>query len=535
MDREQFLQIILPCLGGPENVSRQIWKENKLCVTVKDVGVLQLDALRKSDAVAAANIDRARVTVIMQGLKNEKESEMAKNNKFDGLAGSIIELVGGKENYTEFYHCVTRLRFGIVDKSKVNEDTIRKIEGVVGTKWADNQIQIIIGTDVADAYNAICEKNGIRDGGESMPKAETAKKKKFTFMTVIEGITGCIMPLIPAFMGCALVRTIGIILGLTGLISTDSTTYQLLDMVGIGCNYFMPILVAGAAAKKFGATESLAMGLCALLLAPAFTANVADGVAMTFFGLPVYAGDYSNMIFPSIIIVFIMSYVEKVLRKYIHVLQIMLIPLCTVLIMVPLQFCLLAPVGLWVGELITNAIMFIYTKVGFIAVGLLAGVYPLLVFTGMHTATLPAMFTCYMTYGFDPIILPSQTLSNFNQGIASLAVVLKTKNPNIKTTALGAAIPAVAAGVTEPALFGVNFPQRTPLIAAMVGGFVGGCYLGLQHVACYAAGGLGIMAVLGFISTEPRTLIHGIIGTVISVVVTFVLTFILYKDKKEAV
>lgn len=532
MDRQQFFQTVLPFLGSEDNIIRYIWQDCDLYLTVKDAGALQLEALRMVDTVAGVELSRGRVKITMQGTESGKESNMAKNNKFEELAGSVIELVGGKENYTKFFHCVTRLRLVITDKTKVDEDAINAIACVVGTKWADNQLQIIIGTDVADAYHAICEKNGIKDGAEPADQPDTGEKKKFSFMAVIEAVTGCIIPLIPVFMGCALVRTIGIVLGMTGVISTDSSTYQILDMVGIGSNYFMPVLVAATAAKRFGATETLAMGICALLLAPTFTANVAEGAAMTLFGLPVYSGDYSSMLFPSIIVVFVMSYVEKFFKKHIRVLQIMLIPLCTVLVMVPLQFCLLAPVGLWIGEIITSAIMYIYTKIGFLAVGLLAGLFPLLVFTGMHTATIPAMMTCYMTYGFDPLILPSMSLSNFNQGMAALGVMLKSKNKDTKATALGAAIPALAAGVTEPALFGVNFPNRTPLIASVIGGFVGGCYLGIQNVGCYGAGGLGVMSVLGFISPEPHTLVHGMIAVILSMAVSFVLTLVLFKDKK---
>lgn len=532
MNQEQVLQNILPFVGGTSNISRQVWQKNILHLTVKDVGVLQLESLRGLDIVAGVELNRGRVSITMQGPEKEEEKEMAKN-KFDELADQIIGLVGGKDNFTRFFHCVTRLRFVVIDKDKVDEAAIKSIPGVVGTKWADNQIQIIIGTDVESAFNAICQKNGISDtaAADGLAPKEVAKKKKITPMTVIEAVTGCIIPLLPAFMGCGLIRTIGVVLGMVGVISTDSTTYQVFNMVSDGCNYFMPLLVAYTAAKKFGATETLAMAICGVLLAPDFTANVANGVGMTLFGLPIYAGTYSGMLFPSIIIVFVMSYVEKFFKKHIHVLEIMLVPVCTVAVMVPLELCLLAPIGSWLGTLLTNAIMLIYSKLGFLGVGLLTGLFPLMVLVGMHTATIPAMMTCYMTYGFDPLILPAMSVSNFNEGAAALGVMLKSKDKNTKATALGAVIPAILAGVTEPALFGVNLPHKTPLIAVVIGGFVGGCYLGLQGVGCYGASGLGIMSVLGFISSEPHTLIHGLIGTVISIIVTFILTLILYKEK----
>lgn len=465
----------------------------------------------------------------------------SKTDKYEELADKIVDLVGGKDNIEIFAHCVTRLRFNLKDKEKADIAGIEKIGTVIGVKWAGEQLQVIIGQGVAEAYLAVCEKHGLKQAGTketgvnetASEKTGTDEKKKFSVMQVIEAITGCVIPLTPAFMGCAIVRTLAVALNMCGILSVESPTYIILNMVGEGGNYFIPILAAYTAAKRFGATEVMAMSLCSLLLAPTFVSNVTNEVPMSIFGLPIYAGDYSSMLFPAIFVVFVMSYVEKFFQKHIpKLLRMLLVPVCTMLIMVPLQFCLLAPAGLYIGSLITDAILFVYNQAGFIAVGLLGALFPLLVLTGMHTATVPAMITCYMQYGWDPIIIPAMTLSNFNQGIACFAVTLKSQNQDVKVMAGGAAVPAIVAGVTEPALFGVNFRYKTPLIAAVAGGFAGGCYLGIMNVGTYAAGGVGIMSVLGFISDNPNTLVHGLIGVAVSIVVTFVLTFILYKDQE---
>lgn len=457
------------------------------------------------------------------------------DQKYNALADHVIGLVGGKENILSFTHCVTRLRFNLKDTPKAKTEQIKKLEHTVGTKWAGNQLQIIIGTDVANAYKAILEKNNMQELTSSGNAPATKGKKKFRPQAVIEAITGCVIPLIPAFMGVSLVKTLGILLNFMGILSAESSTYMMLDMVGTAGMYFMPILVAYTAAKKFGATEVLAMALCSLMLAPSFVENVTNSAAMTIWGIPVYNGDYSNMLFPSIIVVFVMSYVEKFFKKRIPaVLSMLLVPLCTMMVMVPLMFCLLAPVGLWIGALITDGIMFLYTKAGFLAVGLLAAIFPVLVLTGMHTATVPAMITCYMAYGFDPIILPAMTLSNMAESMAAFGVAVKAKKGDQKSTAIGAGIPAFLAGITEPALFGINLPYKTPLIAAILGGFVGGCYVGITHTGAFGAGGTGVLALVAFISEDAGTFINGIIGVAITCAVTFVATLLLFRNKRDA-
>jgi PTS system beta-glucosides-specific IIC component len=458
---------------------------------------------------------------------------MEKQNKYTILADSIVGLMGEKENISSFTHCMTRLRFNVKDKGLVDVEKIEQLSGVVGTQWANDQLQIIVGQGVGDAYNLICEKSGLKKEGGIDENLDT-KKKKFGIISVFEGITGCIVPLIPLFLASGLIKVLIVLGNLVGILPDKSSTYLVLSYASDAALYFMPIFVGYTAAKKFGADVSLAMGLCSILVYPNLVAAFAKG-SVTIFGLPVYHATYSNMIFPSIMVVFVMHYVEQFFKKIMpEIVRVMMVPLCTILVMLPLTLCLIAPAGIVLGNGIAWLVEFVYNTVGFLGVGLLAGLYPLLIITGMHSTLAPVCISFFTKFGFDPLIIPACYIANFNQSAAAFAVAIKSKDKNIKGIASSASATAFLAGVTEPALFGVTFRYRTPLIASVIGGFVGGCYVGIMGCKLVAMSGLGVFALAGFLSSNVMNFVNYIIGTVLGMIVTFVITLILYKEKKTS-
>ena len=456
---------------------------------------------------------------------------MAKK-KYDELANNIAALVGSKDNVTSFAHCMTRLRFNVKDKGLVKTEEIEKLEGVVGTQWSNNQLQIIIGQSVGDAYDLICEKNGfVREA--AVDENVDDDKKKFSVMSIFEGITGCIIPLIPLFMASGLLKVVVVLGGLIGFLPADGSTTQILTMASDAALYFMPILVGYTAAKKFDADPSLAMGLCGLLVFPNFVTMLGGEAAATIFMIPIYKATYSNMIFPSILVVYVLSKVERFFKKYIpEILKVMLVPLLTMLVMLPLALCVLAPLGAFIGSGITIAIEFIYGKVGFLGVGILAALYPLLIITGMHSTLAPVCISYFTKFGFDPLIVPACYIANFNQFAASLGVAVKSKDEKTKGVATSSAITAFLAGITEPALFGVSLRYKTPLIASVIGGLAGGIYAGIMQTKVVAMSGLGVFALAGFLSDNVMNLVHYCIAVVIGIVVTFVVTVVTFKDKE---
>lgn len=173
----------------------------------------------------------------------------------------------------------------------------------------------------------------------------------------------------------------------------------------------------------------------------------------------------------------------------------------------------------------------IYNNIGFLGVGVLSGLYPLLILTGMHSTLAPVCISYFTKFQYDPLIIPACYIANFGQAAAAAAVTLKSKNADVKGIAGSSALTAFLAGVTEPALFGVNFRYRKPLIATVIGGFVGGCYAGLMGCKLVAMSGLGVFALAGFLSSDIMNFVNYVIAVVIAMVVTFAITFVTFKDE----
>ncbi len=463
---------------------------------------------------------------------------MAKN-KYEDLADRVVDLVGGKENITYFTHCITRLRFNVKDKSLVNVEEIESIANVVGTNWSGEQLQIIIGQAVEDAYKLICQKNGFETEKaiDENLDGDNNEKKKMTVGSVVssffDNIAGSIAPLIPVLIGCGMIKVIVILMELAG-ISSDNSTYQVLSWLGNAGFYFLPILVGYTAAKKFGANEALGMVVGAMLIYPDFVNGISAGEAYNFLGIPIYSASYTSTLFPVIMCVFVMAPIEKFIAKHSpDALHSVAEPTLTLLIMVPIAFCVLGPLGAFLGNYLAAFIMWLYDTVGFLSVGILSALLPLIVMTGMHTALSPYCINMIATIGYDPIVKVANFFSNINQGIACLAVAVKTKNTNLRSTGISCAITAVIGGVTEPAMYGINLKYKTPFYGVMIGNLTAGCIAGLFSVYCYAFGSSSLLGIAQFVGEKSMNIVYATIALVIGCVVTFVVTLILYKDDEN--
>lgn len=462
-------------------------------------------------------------------------------NKYEILADEIVGLVGGKENISFFTHCVTRLRFNLKDQGLGQIEEVKKLPGVLGAQWQNGQLQIIIGQAVGDAYKLICEKHDLsveKPVDEALDDSNSLRKKgvKGVIDRIFDGISGSLTPLIPVLIGCGMIKVLLIILDMCG-VSAESGTYQLLNFAGDAGFYFLPVLVGAFAAKKFGANMGLGMVIGAMLIYPSFVSGVSGGVAYNFLGIPVYGASYTSTIFPIILSCAVMAPIEKFIAKHSpELLRSVLEPLLTMIVMIPLAFCLLGPVGSFLGQYLSAFVLWLYNTIGFVGVSLFAAIMPFVIMTGMHGAFVPyllQMLTAEPYY--EPIFFPALIISNINQGIAALAVAVKSKDASVKSTGLSTALTAVVAGVTEPAMYGINLKYRTPMYGAMIGSAIGGLVAGLLKTVIYAfAGASSIIALPLFVSKENGSnLIFMIIAVAIGAVATFVATWFLYKEEQK--
>ena len=459
---------------------------------------------------------------------------MSKVNRKE-LAAGVVKGIGGPENVEFMTHCMTRLRFNVKDKSLVQEEKIGQVPGVIGSQWQGDQFQIIIGASVGEVYKQVSSDIGYEDAGvkDSSP---TGEKKGFSFTAIIDGVSGSLLPLLPLIIGAGMLKVVIILGELMGLLTAGMPTHTVLTFAADAGFYFLPIFLGASAAAKFKANTGLGMLLGAIMLHPTFVANVNESAAMSIFGLPIYGANYASSIFPVLMAVFVMSYVEAFFKKISpDVIKTILVPLGTLLVMLPLTLCLIGPAGSFLGVYLAQGIMWLYNTAGFLGVAVLAGAYPLLVITGMHGAFVPYMFQSFATFGYEPIVCTAGILSNINQGIAALAVGVKTKDKNLKAVAMPSAITAVVGGVTEPAMFGINLRLKTPLYGAMAGSFIGGLFAGLMKAYAYAFGGsAGIFGLTGYIGGPATNIVYMIIAVLISMVATFVITLFIYKDEPVA-
>lgn len=459
---------------------------------------------------------------------------MKRNSKYDTLVDTVIDLVGGKDNISYFTHCITRLRFSIKDKGQVKECDIEKLSGVAGINWSGSQLQIIIGQAVPEVYAAICERYDF-DREKELDENLDKGKRRVNINSFFDAISGCIIPLLPILIGIGFIKIFLMFATMTGFMNSESSTYVVLNFASNAGFNFLPVFVGATAAKKFGANMGLGMLVGAIFMHPTFVSLVAEGTDLSVFGLPIYPASYTTTIFPTLITVWVMAPIEKFIAKLSpESIKVILEPFITMMIMIPLGLCLLGPIGAFIGNYLASSLMWLYDKTGFLGVSILAGCYSLIVMTGMHTALTPYRLNSLTTLGYEPIICTAMIINNINQGAASIGVAIKTKDKELKSTAYSCAISAIVAGITEPAMYGINVRFKKPLYAAIIGGLCGGAVAGLGKTACYEVfGSAGVFALPTYLTGDLSNLIWMLIGVFTGFAVTLVITLITYKENGE--
>ncbi len=460
---------------------------------------------------------------------------MANMAKYQSLISDVVSKVGGKDNISYFTHCTTRLRFNIKDKTLVNVEKVEKLDGVLGTQWTGNQLQIIIGQDVADVYKNICKTNGLKQEikvEENLDETKMIEKKeKISIKDIFTVMSSCIVPLIPMLIAGGMIKSVLLALSFLRILPSDSNTYIVMNFVADASLYFLPVALGWSCSKRFNVDSSVGILLGAILIHPTFvSAAKAGDTALSIFGLSIPMKTYSSTIFPMFISMFVAKYIYKYLNKLVpKALKPIFVPTLTVVIMTPIMLCFLAPLGSILGTYLGVGIKWVYDTFGALGPALFAALSPFLVMTGMHAALAPYSTNAIATIGYDVFVGPAAFIRNFNQGIASLVVSLKAKDVNTKSVAASCAITAIISGITEPALFGINLKYKKPLYAACIGGFFGGLYAGFMGVARMAYGGSGLFGLVVFVSENPMNLINEIIAMVVGGIVTFVVGWIITK------
>ncbi|MEK6455672.1 PTS beta-glucoside transporter subunit IIBCA [Caldifermentibacillus hisashii] len=446
--------------------------------------------------------------------------------KYENLSKQIIKAVGGKNNIISVVHCATRLRFTLKDESKANDEEVKAIKEVLSLVKKGGQYQLVIGNNVDLVYNDLVKIANIN------PKPDKKEKDdRSVFDKIIGSITGSIAPVIPLLAGCGMGKVLLLVLTMLGVLAKESQTYIILNFIFDTGFYFMPGFVGFSAAKIFGANQYLGAFLGLVTVHPDWVSLVSAEKPVEFLGIGVSLVKYSSTLVPAILSVWIMSYIERFAKKIVpDMIKVFAEPLLIVILSVPLTFIVIGPVGNFISNLVAEGSMFIYNHGGFIAIPILAMVYPWLVSIGIHKALSPVSISLVAERGFDPIIRVVALCSNMAQAAASLAVSFKTKNKALKSLAFSSSMTAFLGGITEPAMYGVNLKLKKPMYASMIGGAVAGLFAGIVKLKAFIYVTPGLLSLAMWISEDENYLFLAIVTLIISSIVTFFATWILGFD-----
>lgn len=456
----------------------------------------------------------------------------------------IIAAVGGAGNIASAAHCMTRLRLVLYDEGKANDKAVESIHGVKRVIKQGGQYQIVIGNEVADLFKAFQTQGkwGEADAAAPQKAAGSPVQRIFGF------VSGCMTPLLPGLLGCGMVKVLLTLLTNFAGLSAASPTYIILNAMGDCVLYFLPVLLCYTAAKKMGGTPVLWMVVGMTMVYPSLVTLLGGGSlelssflglpATRLFGIPVICTTYSSSFLPIMLMAPVMKWVEDLAdRVSPNLLKAFLKPLLFILICVPTVLIVVGPIGNILGNLLSGVFVQMYNVIPWLTCGILAAIRPFIVMTGMHYALGPLCMNNLATLGFDPLVIVTAVCSNIAQGGAAMGVAMRTHNTETKSEGIACGISAVLAGVTEPALYGINMRYVTPMVGVCAGAGLSGLFYGLTGVKCYTMGGSpSVLSLITFIGGENpmNGVIFGAIGAAISFMVSFAVAFLLYKDPAPA-
>lgn len=449
------------------------------------------------------------------------------------IAQDVLELVGGEKNINSVVHCATRLRFKLKDSSVANRAGLEAHDEVITVVESGGQYQVVIGSHVNEVYKELMAITSLdtNTGGK-----EESKEKGSVVSTLIDVISGIFTPFLGAMAGAGVLKGFLALAIVMEWLTPESGTYMVLFAAADGVFNYLPIFLAFTAAKKFKTNPYVAVAIAAALMHPVFNAAIAEGARLTFFGIPFTAASYASTVIPIILAIWLQSYVERFFTSFIpEFVKIILVPLCVLLVMVPVTFLAIGPLGGLFGTWLGMVYSGIYNFSPIIAGAFMGGFWQVLVIFGMHWGFVPIMMTNLTEFGFDtmvPMLLPAVLA----QGGAAAAVFFKTRNTKMKALAGSSTITALF-GITEPTVYGVTLKLKKPFIAGCIGGAIGGAVVAFAGVKNFTFGLVSLLSLPGFISTDPNvssSITMAIIGTIIAFVIGFVLTYILgFEDVPE--
>lgn len=467
--------------------------------------------------------------------------------KFTDDATHLIEYVGGKDNIRAVTHCVTRMRFVLVDEKKADIKKIEALPSTKGTFTQAGQFQVIIGNEVSDYYNEFTKIAGI-DGVSKDAVKNAAKSNQTLIQRMMSNLAEIFTPLIPALICGGLILGFRSVIGDIKLLDDGTKTlvesyqffaglYSFLWLIGEAIFHFLPVGIVWSITRKMGTTPILGIILGLTLVSPqllnAYAVVPGAKIPVWDFGfIQIEMIGYQAQVIPAILAAFILVYLEKFWRRVTpDFISMIVVPLFSLIPAVILAHAIVGPIGWAIGSFIANVVYSgLTSSFGWLFAGLFGFFYAPLVITGLHHMT-NAIDLQLMSQFDGTILWPMVALSNIAQGSAVLAMtLLQRRNERAKQVNVPACISCYL-GVTEPALFGVNLKYGFPLIC----GLVGSCIAAMISVSSgVMASSIGVGGIPGILSIKPQFMFMFFIAMIEAICVPFILTTIVGKKKLSA-
>ncbi|MFS0795228.1 beta-glucoside-specific PTS transporter subunit IIABC [Microbacterium sp. 1P10AE] len=434
-------------------------------------------------------------------------------------AAGVLAGVGGENNVQSLVHCATRLRFVLKDESKADAAAIRAVPGVITTAQAGGQYQVVIGNDVPDVYAAIQAqtKVGGDAGAEDGPKGNL-------FNRFIKMISAIFTPILWALAGTGLLKAFLAAAVTFGWMDATTSTYTILNALSDALINFLPLALAITAARYFKASEFTSFAIAGALVYPSITA-LTGAPDVTFFGIPVTMVSYVSSVIPVIIIVWLQSHAERFLLRVLPgAIRRFVTPMIVVLVAVPLVFVVIGPISALIGGGLASGIGWVFQTVPWLGGAIMGGLWQVFVIFGLHWGLVPLFQLEYQTTGMILLIGPVFA-AVLAQAAAVAGVFARTRNKNLRSLAAPATLSGFLAGITEPAIYGINLPLKRPFAFGIVGGALGGAIIamgGVFSTAFVVPSGLALPALLG----NGNMVMLGI-GLAVAILVPFLLTLLI--------
>jgi PTS system trehalose-specific IIC component len=464
--------------------------------------------------------------------------------KYLDASKELLEYVGGKENIQAVTHCVTRMRFVLVDPSKADKDKIESMKVVKGTFTQAGQFQVIIGNEVSNFYNDFIKVAGVEE--VSKDEVKKAAKSNMSFIQrLMANLAEIFSPIIPAIIVGGLILGFRNIIGdvkmfedgtkaLTEISQFWSGVHHFLWLIGEAIFHFLPVGITWAITKKMGTTQILGIVLGITLVSPQLlnayaVAGGAEPPVWNFGFVQVDMIGYQAQVIPAILAGFVLVYLEKAVRKISpDSISMIVVPFLALVPTVLIAHIVLGPIGWTLGSWISSIVYSGLTSaLGWLFAGIFGFVYAPLVITGLHHMTNAIDLQLMAEIG-GTSLWPMIALSNIAQGSAVLAMIyLQRKNEEEKQVSIPACISAYL-GVTEPALFGINLKYGFPFICGMIGSAVAAIISVGSNVM---ANSIGVGGLPGILSIQTASIPMFAVAMIAAIAIPFVLTVIVGKKK----